>query len=97
MRDVSRIPKVLRAIHEIWSKQPDTRFNQLIHNLQYEYSNSKSGAYKRELWEKEEHKHFTAYGRHHIVDLFHVEDEDFLLFLESKLKEYSNEKRDKGL
>jgi uncharacterized protein YihD (DUF1040 family) len=33
MREISRIPEVLRTIHEIWVRYPDLRLMQLIGNV----------------------------------------------------------------
>ncbi|RDH41251.1 DNA glycosylase AlkZ-like family protein [Zooshikella ganghwensis] len=38
MRDPQRIKQVLELINQIWMNSPDLRFNQLIYNLQYDYS-----------------------------------------------------------
>lgn len=91
MRDVTRIGKVMRALQEIWCKYPDMRFNQLLNALQSEYNQSKGGIYSNELYEKEVYEKFdiVSYRKTSEVDLFYVEDEDFLEFLQKKLDEYS--------
>jgi uncharacterized protein YihD (DUF1040 family) len=38
MRDPNRIKELLSLLKEIWGETPDLRFNQLIYNLQSEYS-----------------------------------------------------------
>lgn len=68
-------------------KEPDTRFNQLISNLQWEYSSSVNHAYKEEVYRKEEKNFYTIYEKHWRVDLYSVEDDEFIAFLEGKLKE----------
>lgn len=91
MRDVNRIPKIIDLIQRIWIKQPDTRFNQLMHNLQYEYS-LKAKYPLKELHEKEELLEYdiVAYRSVKVVDLFNLEDDCFIAFLENKVKEIEN-------
>lgn len=86
MRNPKRIPELLVVLQQIWEKQPDTRFNQLVHNLQWEYANLKN-AYKDTLYEKDEFKErdIISYRSKQVVDLFNVEDDQFLEFLKSKL------------
>lgn len=33
MRDIKRIPKILKSIETIWQSRPDSRFGQLLINL----------------------------------------------------------------
>ena len=33
MRNTKRIPVILEMLEEVWLKQPDTRFGQLVNNL----------------------------------------------------------------
>jgi hypothetical protein len=77
MRDPERIPKIMSLITLIWDKQPDTRFNQLIHNLHSDY-HAKTG---RGSFCMNQQSLANAY------DLFNEEDEPFQKFLEEKLKE----------
>ena len=42
MRQIKRIPVVIELIEDEWLKNPDLRFFQLVHNLQFELGN-KSG------------------------------------------------------
>lgn len=88
MRDPARIQEMLRLIHEIWSKYPDVRFNQLIHNLQSEYT-AQSKDWSKTLYEKIESPHMktTIYHEVTVNDLFSLEDDLFLRFLENKNRE----------
>jgi uncharacterized protein YihD (DUF1040 family) len=85
MRNPRRINKLMVLLELIWQECPDIRFNQLIHNLQVEYNQDKSGVYTRELWEKNEHRGIVSYHQNPVTDLFYVEDEEFITFLEKKL------------
>jgi uncharacterized protein YihD (DUF1040 family) len=38
VREGDRIERILTLIRQIWKKQPDTRFNQLIINLSWEFA-----------------------------------------------------------
>lgn len=89
MRNPKRISQVLYYINCIWQKQPDTRFNQLIHNLQWEYAHV-NDAYKTELWEREDYKGIMSFRQHLTVDLFNLEDDKFMEFLKEKVDK-SNE------
>jgi hypothetical protein len=88
-RDLSRIQKLTRMINTIWCKYPDLRFNQLLESLQIEFNNSNGCIYTKELWEKEEHRGIVTYRRTTKTDLFYVEDDEFMEFLQKKLDEYN--------
>lgn len=80
MRDPKRISECLDLIKQMWEKDPDLRFNQLIYNLQGSYSHENEGVGKvEEVIEK----------GHSIVgfDLFNLEDEQFIQFLRDKVAE----------
>lgn len=81
MRNPNRIDELMKVLTELWKHQPDTRFNQLIYNLQREY---RGGAYVKKCYTDEIGWGLT--GNFHL-DLFNVEDNDFLSFLNSKLEE----------
>lgn len=87
MRDPNRIYEIMVILQKIWQAQPDTRFNQLIRNLQWEYASNNEKM--RSFWEKEEIKDrgIVAYKERNIPELYNVEDDDFLIFLKSKLSE----------
>lgn len=81
----------MSLLTDIWIKQPDTRFNQLIDNLQWEYSNDNDGAGKKKVYRKEKiSAYVTAYEKNYTIDLFYLEDDKFIAFLENKLKEENN-------
>ncbi len=82
MRDPERIPEILGLINEFWLKYPDLRFNQLIYNLQWDYSQENNGV--GHVIEKASDG-FERTG----FDLFNLEDDDFIKFLKTKR---SNEK-----
>ena len=82
MRDSARIQVLLDLIQDLWLKDPDLRFNQLVYILQSEYSKSKDGIGQI--------KEVTEDGFERIgFDLFNVEDDDFIEFMKKKT---SNEK-----
>lgn len=85
MRNSERISQVMTALTEIWCRYPDLRFNQLIESLQIEYNNTHDSIYSREYWEKDEYNGIVSYRRWIRPDLFNLEDESFLSFLQIKL------------
>lgn len=87
MRELERIKRVLNLIEQIWSKYPDTRFNQLIDNLQWQYINTVNSKYSRvdydvQYFEKG-NKKYTEITETKIPDLFYLEDNEFENFLVS--------------
>lgn len=80
MRDPQRIPELLKLIETIWQKDPDLRFNQLMYNLQSEYSHENGDIGKVE---EVVDKGFSRVG----FDLFNLEDESFIALLQKTLKE----------
>jgi hypothetical protein len=87
MRNPERIPQVMSLLTLIWDRQPDTRFQQLIHNLQHEYAHKHGVGQKDNLWEKEVWRGIESYRKFPIVDLYNLEDEAFIEFLQEKVKE----------
>ena len=71
MRDPKRISQILELLNELWGKDPDLRFNQLIYNLQSGYSQNNEG-----LGRVEEvvDKTYSRVG----FDLFNLEDDAFI-------------------
>lgn len=45
MKDLERIPEVLKAIEAIWIKRPDLRFFQLVTNLQFKLGDKSGDLY----------------------------------------------------
>lgn len=82
MRNPERIKDVMSLLTEIWQSQPDTRFNQLIHNLQSEYT----GNTGRVLWQKTDYNGTISFLPETVIDLFYLEDEYFLNFLQKKVE-----------
>lgn len=88
MREIERIDRILNTIREIWIKQPDTRFLQLISNMTSDYSSKNNDClkeYSYSKWETEKgaiifNKDFS------IVDGFYVEDDRLEEFLKDYLK-----------
>jgi len=81
-RDPKRIKVVMSLLEEIWEKQPDTRFNQLISNLTWEYNSLNNRKYEYRVLRE-------SYDRYIIedieIELYNVEDDDFIEFLKNKL------------
>ncbi|HHF2906447.1 TPA: hypothetical protein ACPJZ5_004283 [Vibrio diabolicus] len=78
MRDPKRIETTLSLLKELWSNNTDLRFNQLIYNLQREFSLENDG--KGQITE------ISQEGIQHVgYDLFYIEDDIFIQFLERKL------------
>jgi hypothetical protein len=83
MRNPTRIPHTLDLIQCIWESCPYLRFNQLIHNLQYEFCQQQGNdAWFREYYEKD---HWITGLFNKEPDLFHLEDGEFCKFLENYL------------
>ncbi|WP_459195766.1 hypothetical protein [Wukongibacter baidiensis] len=81
MRNPERIDSILELVKQIWKREPDTRFLQLISNLEVKYSRENNNYGKKELYFKENGHEFE----YNTVDLFHLEDDEFKEFLISKL------------
>ena len=71
MRDKNRINELLDLINQIWQKDPDLRFNQLIYNLQSGYSHINNNYGK------------VSEPQSDGFDLYSLEDEDFIAYLRS--------------
>jgi len=79
MRDKARIPEILDLIQEIWNKDQDMRFFQLIFNLQANFSKENKNIGKVEQIEPDG---FTKVG----FNLFNIEDKVLTDFLVEYLK-----------
>ncbi|WP_318441785.1 hypothetical protein [Photobacterium leiognathi] len=76
MRNPERITELLDLVKEIWLKQPDLRFNQLLYTLHRQYSELHGDSMQvKEL----DSDGYTRIG----YDLFNVEDDRFIDFLRS--------------
>lgn len=81
MRNPERIKEVMDVLTKIWEAQPDTRFNQLIYNLQREYAKGSGET----VYKLVSHGHGVTYMPETKVDLFNLEDDKFLEFLKTKI------------
>ncbi|EGR3402342.1 hypothetical protein DMN98_03450 [Vibrio parahaemolyticus] len=78
MRDPKRIETTLSLLKELWGNSTDLRFNQLVYNLQREFSLENDG--KGQITE------ISQDGIQHVgYDLFYIEDDIFIQFLERKI------------
>lgn len=78
MRSPQRIPELLDLLNQLWHQDPDLRFNQLIYNLQGEFSSQNGG---RGRVVETASDGFETIG----FDLFNLEDDEFMDFLHHKL------------
>ena len=78
MRPPERIDEILALISEIWKKDPDMRFMQLIYILQVKCAERNNGWGKVKETNKDG---FEKVG----FDLFHFEDKTFQMLLEDYL------------
>ncbi|EKB1966238.1 TPA: hypothetical protein NKA96_004831 [Vibrio parahaemolyticus] len=78
MRDPKRIEITLSLLSELWESNADLRFNQLMYNLQSEFSFENDG--KGQVTEISQ-EGIESIG----YDLFYIEDDVFIQFLERKL------------
>ena len=83
MRDSARIQVLLDLIQDLWLKDPDLRFNQLVYILQSEYSFKNGGI---GLVKEQEVDGFAREG----YDLFNTEDDAFINFLKMKISNDKN-------
>lgn len=87
MRNPERIDRILNLIKEIWVKQPDTRFLQLIDNLMWGFSKKNNNKLHETVYKKEELEHVIAFSKDIIVNGVSVEDDEFEKFLKDYLSE----------
>ncbi|SHK08040.1 hypothetical protein SAMN02745181_3208 [Rubritalea squalenifaciens DSM 18772] len=81
MRDPARIERILLLIQEIWQRDPDMRFQQLIYVLQNKYSQTNSG-YGIITETAEDGFQHTGF------DMFNLEDDDLERFLTKFISEH---------
>ena len=79
MRDPTRITVILDLINQIWTKDPDLRFQQLVYILQSDFSQKNNNIGKVESPEKDG---FSRIG----YDFFNIEDDTFLEYLKEVAK-----------
>lgn len=86
MRETHRIKRILDLLYKIWTKQPDTRFMQLVSNLSWEYSRVNNDAYKEYSYTKWEDEKGIIFKKDSVtVDCFYLEDDEFENFLKDYL------------
>lgn len=76
MREPARIKRILEKLNTLWEVDTDSRFMQLLHNLQQEYSQ------KHNNFGLIEGKNNTGWG----YDMFYLEDDYLEEFLDDKIK-----------
>lgn len=79
MRDPKRIKEIFQLLEEYWQKDPDLRFNQMLYNLQWEYSQKNSGIGQIKEIAPDG---FVRTG----FDFFNLEDDEFINYLKSKVE-----------
>lgn len=83
MRDPGRIHEILKLLEQAWITDPDLRFNQLLYNLQYGYSQS-NGCIGQV-------KEVSSDGFERIgFDLFNLEDDDFMSYVREVVENQYN-------
>jgi hypothetical protein len=87
MREPERIERILELIKQIWIKQPDSRFLQMISNIEWRYSAANNDAGKEYSYSKWETPRGDVIFNKDVtsVDLFHLEDDKLELFLQDYL------------
>ncbi|MFS0905672.1 hypothetical protein AB3N02_21750 [Priestia aryabhattai] len=90
-RDSKRIPQVLSLIAEIWIDQPDTRFNQLIHNLQSDFHQQTGKGSRCFDYVKSLHGMLEPMGN--AIDLYNLEDDEFIKYLKWKIERQNLRKK----
>jgi hypothetical protein len=87
MREPERIERVLELIKQIWTKQPDSRFMQMISNISWNYSAENNDAGKEYSYSKWETPRGDVIFNKDVanVDLFYLEDDKLELFLQDYL------------
>ncbi len=79
MRDPERITVILDLLNQIWEKNPDLRFHQLLYILQSGFSQQHNNIGKVESAGEDG---FARVG----YDLFNVEDDTFMEYLQQIVK-----------
>lgn len=89
MRNPKRIYTVMNLVEQIWEAYPDTRFFQLMENLKYDFHNKTKRGERIEFEKKMSDGYIIPDSK---IDLFHVEDEELILFLKEKVREIEESK-----
>jgi hypothetical protein len=89
MRNPERIERILDLLKQIWIKQPDSRFMQMMSNISWNYSaanNDYGKEYSYSKWETP--KGNVIFNKDVVdVDLFYLEDDKLEQFLKDYLKQ----------
>lgn len=86
-RQPERIQEALGLLQQIWEKQPETRFFQLLHNLEVE-CRDKLELKGVEVYQKAaDSDSYVMFEKKILYDLYNTEDDDFILFLKQKIEE----------
>lgn len=88
MREPERIKRILSLLEQIWNRYPDTRFNQLISSLEYDFAKH-NPQHKKEYLVATPMGEFVKgilFDKVQYNDLFNVEDDTFEQFLVDYLK-----------
>ncbi len=78
MREPERICRILEKLLEIWERDPDCRFGQLVHNIFWQIPETTIVDSQQVVGKFLVHK----YG----IDIFNVEDDAFELFLDKLIE-----------
>lgn len=88
MREKERINRILSLIENLWVKNQDMRFFQLVSWLESEYTKQRrEGVIRSDLIDRD----YGVESRFPLVDLFYVEDSDFEEFLTEVIKGKASE------
>jgi len=83
MREYERIDRILELVRQMWLQDPDSRFLQLISNIESYYSIDNDGEGLVEYTELENGVPWS----YRYIDLFNLEDDKLELYLQEKLAE----------
>lgn len=76
MSEPEHMETILGLLERIWRNNPHLRFNQLLYNLQYDYSQQNGQAGQVRITSSDG---FERTG----MDLFYLKDEDFIAYLQT--------------
>lgn len=79
MRDSERIDRLLNEINRIWKSYPYQRFHQLLTNLHYQFYRETNQGLTKHYYDVDHHGIARYAGTH--IDLYYLEDEDFIAYL----------------
>jgi hypothetical protein len=96
MREPERIERILDLLKQIWIKQPDSRFLQMISNIEWRYSDANNDAGKEYSYSKWETPRGDVIFNKDVtsVDLFYLEDDKLELFLQDYLNKLGGSNSD---